>query len=98
MIVLAGADLFTSSTMFMTTAFVHRRIAFKDILTSWVLSYLGTSAGMLSFMAIITEYGECPNRYHSVQTETINLAVQKGQLPGRHQISFEQSAQNGFFV
>jgi formate/nitrite transporter FocA (FNT family) len=44
MIVLTSADVFTSNIMFMTTAFLHRRITVKDILISWVVSYLGSLA------------------------------------------------------
>ena len=54
MIVLSGSDLFTSNVMFMSTAFLHRRIGIVDLLVNWVVSYLGNLAGMLFFMAIIT--------------------------------------------
>ncbi|KAK4696677.1 hypothetical protein P7C71_g1286, partial [Lecanoromycetidae sp. Uapishka_2] len=57
MIVLSGADLFTSNVMFMTTAFLHRRITIVDLLINFVVSFLGNLAGMLFFMAIITGYG-----------------------------------------
>jgi formate/nitrite transporter FocA (FNT family) len=69
MIVLSGADLFTSNVMFMLTAFLHRRVTFADLLINWVVSFLGNLAGMLFFMAIITgcEYSQrtqtLPNRY-----------------------------------
>lgn len=56
MIVLTGADLFTSNIMFMTTAFLHRRVSVKDVLISWAVSYTGNLAGMLFFMAIIIGY------------------------------------------
>jgi formate/nitrite transporter FocA (FNT family) len=35
MIVLTGADLFTSNIMFMTTAYLHQHIPILDVLTSW---------------------------------------------------------------
>jgi len=69
MIVLSGADLFTSNIMFMLTAFLHRRVTIVDLLINWVVSFLGNLAGMLFFMAIITgcEYSQrtqtLPNRY-----------------------------------
>ena len=40
MIVLSGADLFTSNVMFMWTAFLHRRVTIYDVAKSWVISYL----------------------------------------------------------
>ena len=54
MIVLSGSDLFTSNVMFMTVAFLHRRITIVDLLKNWFISYFGNLAGMLFFMAIIT--------------------------------------------
>lgn len=47
MIVLSGADLFTSNVMFMTTAFLHRRVSIWDVVKNWVVSYLGNLGGML---------------------------------------------------
>lgn len=69
MIVLSGADLFTSNVMvmpslsykvmtdipqFMTTAFLHRRCTLIELTNIWVTSFFGNLAGMLFFMAIIT--------------------------------------------
>lgn len=54
MIVLSGADLFTSNVMFMATAALHRRVSIIDLLVNWVVSYFGNLAGMLFFMAIVT--------------------------------------------
>ena len=45
MIVLSGSDLFTSNVMFMTTAFLHRRVTIIDLLKNWVISYFGNLAG-----------------------------------------------------
>jgi formate/nitrite transporter FocA (FNT family) len=53
MIVLTGADLFTSNIMFMTTALLHRRIGFLDLLRNWFVSFFGNLAGSLFSMAII---------------------------------------------
>ena len=36
MIVLSGADLWTSNVMFMTTAFLHRRVSILDVAKNWV--------------------------------------------------------------
>ena len=40
----------------MLTAFLHRRVSFIHLVSSWVVSFLGNLAGMLFFMAIITGY------------------------------------------
>ncbi len=53
MIVLTGADLFTSNIMFMITAILHRRVGIVDLLRSWFVSFFGNLAGSLFFMAIV---------------------------------------------
>ncbi|MCJ1378478.1 hypothetical protein MMC17_001577 [Xylographa soralifera] len=85
MIVLSGADLFTSNIMFMTTAFLHRRISAVDVLKNWVVSFFGNLAGMLFFMAIITGYGGV-FEMEPYKTETINFANMKAVDPAWHQI------------
>jgi formate/nitrite transporter FocA (FNT family) len=47
MIVLTGADLFTSNVMFMTTALLHRRVGIVDLLRNWFVSFFGNLAGSL---------------------------------------------------
>ncbi|KAE9366506.1 hypothetical protein N431DRAFT_350351 [Stipitochalara longipes BDJ] len=86
MIVLTGADLFTSNIMFMTTAYLHRRISILDIFTSWFVSFFGNLAGMLFFMAIIIGYGGVLSDEEVYRQETITFAVMKAQNPGWHQI------------
>jgi formate/nitrite transporter FocA (FNT family) len=86
MIVLTGADLFTSNVMFMTTAFLHRRVHIIDVLTSWFVSFFGNLAGTLFFMAIITGYGGVFQEAPGYTTAAINLAVQKAQQPQWHQV------------
>jgi len=86
MIVLTGADLFTSNVMFMITAFLHRRVSVKDVAISWVVSYLGNLGGMLFFMAIIIGYGGVLTDIEVYRQETITFATQKAQSPGWHQI------------
>ena len=85
MIVLSGADLFTSNVMFMGTAFLHRRVTLVDLLINWVMSYLGNLAGMLFFMAIVTGYGGVFN-VAAYRMEVINFATQKMLLPEWHMI------------
>ena len=53
MIVLTGADLFTSNVMFLTTALFHRRVTIVDLLRNWFVSFFGNLAGSLFFVAII---------------------------------------------
>ncbi|KAI9743580.1 MAG: hypothetical protein M1818_002895 [Claussenomyces sp. TS43310] len=86
MITLTGADLFTSNVMFMVTAFLHRRVGVRDVLTSWVVSYLGNLAGMLFFMAIIIGYGGVLTDVAAYKQQTVTFAIQKAHDPGWHQI------------
>ncbi|KAL8952865.1 MAG: hypothetical protein Q9222_001257, partial [Ikaeria aurantiellina] len=85
MIVLSGSDLFTSNVMFMTVAFLHRRIAALDLIQNWVVSFLGNLAGMLFFMAIITGYGGV-FEMGAYRTETLNFATLKIVNPQWHQV------------
>lgn len=85
MIVLSGSDLFTSNIMFMTVAFLNRRITIPDLLKNWVISFLGNLAGMLFFIAVVTGYGgvfETP----AYRTATFNFATMKMLTPQWHQI------------
>ena len=54
MVVLTGADLFTSYCMYSVVAFLHRRCSFFDILKTWFVSFIGNLAGALFFMAVLT--------------------------------------------
>lgn len=86
MIVLTGADLFTSNIMFMTTAFIHRRVSILDVAISWFVSFFGNLAGTLFFMAIITGYGGVFQETPGYAAAAVNLAVQKAQMPQWHQV------------
>ncbi|KAF2771084.1 Formate/nitrite transporter [Teratosphaeria nubilosa] len=86
MIVLSGADLFTSNTMFMTTAFLHRRVCLWDVAKNWVVSFFGNLAGMLFFMAIITGYGGVFQESSDYTEAAVRIAVQKAHNPQWHQI------------
>lgn len=85
MIVLSGSDLFTSNIMFMTVAFLNRRITIWDLLKNWVVSYLGNLAGMLFFVSIVTGYGGV-FEMASYRKATIDYATQKVLTPQWHQI------------
>ncbi|MCJ1300532.1 hypothetical protein MMC08_003329 [Hypocenomyce scalaris] len=85
MIVLSGADLFTSNIMFMTTAFLHRRISIIDVLKNWTISFLGNLGGMLFFTLIIIGYGGV-FEMEPYKTESINFATMKAVDPAWYQI------------
>ena len=85
MIVLSGADLFTSNIMFTTAALLERRISIVQVFKINVVSFFGNLAGTLFFMAIVTGYGgvfSLPAYKEAVFT----LATQKMVLPEWHQI------------
>lgn len=86
MIVLSGSDLFTSNTMFMWTAFLHRRVSIWDVAKNWIVSYFGNLAGMLFFMAIITGYGGVFTETPAYREAAIRIAVQKAVNPRWHEI------------
>ncbi|KAF2083751.1 hypothetical protein K490DRAFT_60208 [Saccharata proteae CBS 121410] len=86
MIVLSGADLFTSNVMFMSTAYLHRRVSILDIGTSWFFSFFGNLAGSLFFMAIITGYGGVFEESEEYREAAIRIAIQKCVNPQWHQI------------
>lgn len=86
MIVLTGADLFTSNIMFMTTAFLHRRVTIIDVLTSWIVSFIGNLAGSLFFMAIIIGYGGVLTDVEVYREQTITFAIQKAMNPKWYEI------------
>jgi formate/nitrite transporter FocA (FNT family) len=54
MVVLTGADLFTSYCMYSVVALLHRRCSLLDLLKTWVVSFFGNLAGALFFMAVLT--------------------------------------------
>jgi formate/nitrite transporter FocA (FNT family) len=54
MVVLTGADLFTSYCMFSVVALLHRRCSVVDLLKTWFVSFFGNLAGALFFMAVLT--------------------------------------------
>lgn len=86
MIVLTGADLFTSNCMFMFTAFCHRRITILDLAKNWVVSYLGNLAGSLFFTCVLIGYGGVFEETFGYSAAAVNLAVEKAQNPQWHQI------------
>jgi len=83
-VVLTGADLFTSYCMYSVVALLHRRCSVLDLLKTWVVSFFGNLAGALFFMAVLTgckfSYmlidGYIANRYQMAEhsrVETIKM-------------------------
>ncbi|KFY24250.1 hypothetical protein V491_02227 [Pseudogymnoascus sp. VKM F-3775] len=85
MVILTGADLFTSYILFSTVAFLHRRITFVDLLKTWFISFFGNLAGMLFFMALLTGYGGVLEAA-AFKKEVLVFATAKVVTPGWHQI------------
>jgi len=85
LVVLTGADLYTSNVMYLPVAFLHKRATLMDVGKSFFVSYFGNLAGMLFFMAIICGYGGVFEAA-AYKTESINFAVAKAVTPQWHQI------------
>ena len=85
MIVLSGADLFTSNIMFMTAAMLHRRVGLLAVAKVLVVSFFGNLAGSLAFVAFILGWGGVFDQ-PGYRTTTINFATQKMVDPYWHQI------------
>lgn len=86
MIVLSGADLFTSNIMFMTTSYLHRRVSLVDVLINWTLTFIGNLAGMLFFALVIIGYGGVFDETPTYTSAAITIAVDKAVKPGWYQV------------
>lgn len=53
LVLTAGGELFTGNTMFMSTAFLSRRVGIKAVLRNWVLSYIGNLIGCLLVVKLV---------------------------------------------
>ncbi|KAG9240627.1 Formate/nitrite transporter-domain-containing protein [Calycina marina] len=58
MVVLTGADLFTSYCMYSVVALLHRRCRVLDLVKTWVVSFFGNLAGALFFMMLTAYAGD----------------------------------------
>ncbi|TGO53927.1 hypothetical protein BCON_0115g00100 [Botryotinia convoluta] len=85
MVVLTGADLFTSYCMYSVVALLHRRCSFLDLLKTWVVSFFGNLAGVLFFMAVLTGYGGTFET-GAYKAEALSFAKVKAVTPEWHQI------------
>ncbi|KAG9229087.1 Formate/nitrite transporter-domain-containing protein [Amylocarpus encephaloides] len=54
MVVLTGADLFTSYCMYSTVSLLHRRISLLNLLKTWGISLMGNLIGALFVMGLLT--------------------------------------------
>jgi formate/nitrite transporter FocA (FNT family) len=71
MVVLTGADLYTSYCMYSVVALLHRRCSVFDLLKTWFVSFFGNLAGALFFMAVLT--GCKPSCYPQTTNTTLTL-------------------------
>lgn len=85
MVVLTGADLFTSYCMYSVVALLHRRCSVLDLVKTWVVSFFGNLAGALFFMAVLTGYGGTFET-GAYRTEALAFAETKAVTPQWHQI------------
>ncbi|KAF8861639.1 hypothetical protein BDZ45DRAFT_250153 [Acephala macrosclerotiorum] len=85
MVVLTGADLFTSYCMYSVVALLHRRCSFLDLLKTWFVSFFGNLAGALFFMAVLTGYGGTFET-GAYKDEALAFAKTKCVTPEWHQI------------
>ncbi|MCJ1333071.1 hypothetical protein MMC10_009765 [Thelotrema lepadinum] len=85
MIMLSGADLFTSNIMFMTVAFLERRVTLYQVAKIWIVSFFGNLAGSAFFVAFILGWGGV-FQTSQYREEVINFATMKAVDPGWHQI------------
>ncbi|CAG9953523.1 unnamed protein product [Clonostachys rosea f. rosea IK726] len=84
-IVLTGADLFTSTNMFTAVAVLHRRLPAWRMLLHWFLCFFGNLLGSLFVMAIIVGYGGIFDA-KIYKDEVIAFATKKQLDPQWHQI------------
>lgn len=52
LVVIAGAELFTGYTMYMTLGILQKKVNFKQLISSWCVTWLGNLLGALSLVLI----------------------------------------------
>ncbi|KAH7355382.1 Formate/nitrite transporter-domain-containing protein [Rhexocercosporidium sp. MPI-PUGE-AT-0058] len=95
MVMLTGADLFTSYCMYSVVALLHRRCSFADLLKTWVVSFVGNLAGALFLMAVLTGYGGTFEA-DPYRAKALSFAKSKALTPYRHQIFLKSILCNWF--
>ncbi|KAH8664867.1 Formate/nitrite transporter [Ilyonectria robusta] len=84
-IVLTGADLFTSTNMFTMVAVLNGKLSVWRMLLHWFLCFFGNLLGCLFIMAIIIGYGGTFDS-DPYREEVIAFATKKQLVPAMHQI------------
>jgi formate/nitrite transporter FocA (FNT family) len=85
MIILTGADLFTSYCMYSVVALLHRRCSFVDLAKTWFISFFGNLAGALVFTIVLVGYGGIFST-GAYKDEALAYAKAKAVTPQWHQI------------
>ncbi|UJR29435.1 hypothetical protein I4U23_010647 [Adineta vaga] len=71
LVILTGADLFTSNTMILTISTLNKKTTWLQLLISWSISYIGNLIGCLFFQFILVYYAGLlssdPYRSFSIQ-------------------------------
>ncbi|CAF0868277.1 unnamed protein product [Rotaria sp. Silwood1] len=77
LIIMTGAELFTSNTMILMVSTLHRQTTLLNLIISWVISYCGNLAGCLFYQGIFVYYAGLLSNdpYHSF---TVHIAEVKG--------------------
>jgi len=70
----------------MTTAYLSRRIALKDVAKSWIVSFIGNLAGSLFSVAILFGYSGVFTESDVYSQACIRIATEKVVNPHWHQI------------
>ncbi|KAF2765720.1 Formate/nitrite transporter [Teratosphaeria nubilosa] len=80
LVVLTGADLYTSNVLYMPVAVLQRRASWAALAKSWVVSFVGNLGGMLFFCLVICGYGGV---FESAawKAESVKFAVAKCVTP-----------------
>lgn len=85
MIVLSGADLYTSYCMYSTVALLHRRITIFEFFKTLFVSFFGNLAGALFFTIVLIGYGGTFET-GAYEEEALAFAKAKAVTPEWHQI------------
>ncbi|KAJ3526680.1 hypothetical protein NM208_g11072 [Fusarium decemcellulare] len=84
-VILTGADLFTSTNMFTFVAVLNGRLSVWRMLLHWFLCFFGNLAGSLFVMAVIVGYGGVFDA-EMYREEVIAFATKKQLVPAMYQI------------
>lgn len=57
LVLLTGVELFTGNTAFLTAAFLEERATMGELITNWVVSYIGNFLGVMTLIYILSQCG-----------------------------------------